>query len=108
MELPQGNGESPPLKLYLFGSTEVLVHGVPLARLRSRKGLWLLALLALRAGKPVDRDWLAGTLWPDSSQSQALAYLRQNLTELRNALGSEAARLQSPTRQTLTLTLENV
>ena len=46
-----------------------------------------------------------GTLWPDSRESQALAYLRQSLTELRHALGTEATRLQTPTRQTLALDL---
>ncbi len=101
----QSHVGSPPLTLNLFGSIEVRVHGIPLRRLHSRKGLWLLALLTLRQGKPVERDWLVGTLWPDSSQSQALAYLRQSLTELRHALGTEAVRLQSPTRQTLALDL---
>lgn len=91
--------------MHLFGSAEILVRGIPLAPLRSRKGVWLLALLTLRSGKSVQRNWLAGTLWPDSSQSQALAYLRHCLTELRHALGPEATRLQSPTRQTLALDL---
>ena len=100
------NSESPPpLAIRLMGAVEIEVHGLPLPRLRSRKGVWLLALLALRKGKPVERDWIAGTLWPDSSQSQALAYLRHCLTELRHALGTEAARLQSPTSQALALDL---
>jgi predicted ATPase/DNA-binding SARP family transcriptional activator len=91
--------------LALFGPFEVRVQGMPLPRLHSRKVTWLLALLALRQGKPVERDWLVGTLWPDSIESQALAYLRQSLTELRGALSTEAARLQSPTRHTLALDL---
>ncbi|MDR3687876.1 MAG: BTAD domain-containing putative transcriptional regulator [Fimbriimonas sp.] len=95
-----------PLSIRLFGPIEIQVQGDPLPRLRSRKGLWLLALLTLKKGQPVERNWLAGALWPDSSQSQALAYLRHCLTELRHALGPEAARLQSPTHQTLCLRLE--
>ncbi len=94
-----------PLSVQLFGSVLVKVNGTPLPPLRSRKGLWLLALLTLRKGKPVERDWLVGALWPDSSQTQGLAYLRHCLTELRHALGTEAARLQSPTRHTLALDL---
>ena len=93
----------PALTVRLLGPVEILVHGVPLPRLRSRKGIWLICLLTLRKGKPVERDCIAGTLWPDSSQSQSLAYLRHCLTELRHALGSEAVRLQSPTSQTLLL-----
>src|SRR5690242_512363 len=54
------------LVLRLFGPLTVWVKGEPLPRLRSRKGKWLLALLALRAGRQVERDWLAALLWPDS------------------------------------------
>jgi predicted ATPase/DNA-binding SARP family transcriptional activator len=65
-----------------------------LPRLRSRKGEWLLALLVLRHGGEVDRRWLAETLWPESSEAQALANLRLCLKDLRRALGSEACRLR--------------
>src|SRR5438477_4440828 len=57
--------EAFPLQLRLFGPLDVRVHGQPLPQLSSRKGRWALALLALRAGKEVDREWLAGTLWPE-------------------------------------------
>jgi len=67
--------------------------------------LWLLALLTLRQNRPVEREWLAATLWPDLDQTQAYANLRPLLTELRRALGSEAERLQSPSRRTLLLEL---
>src|SRR5437667_11981593 len=94
-----------PLTLRLFGPFEVRVNGAPLPRLRSRKGLWLLALLALRQGQAVERDWLAGLLWPENSQSDALYNLRRNLASLRRALGAEAGRLCSPTPHTLRLDL---
>jgi DNA-binding SARP family transcriptional activator len=101
---PQGGG--PPLAISLFGPFEVRLHGAALPRLRTRKGQWLLALLTLRAGKEVERAWLAGTLWPDSPETQALASLRMALTDLRGALGPEAGRLRSPTPHTLRLDLE--
>ena len=91
------------LELRLFGAFGAFVDGVPLPRLRSRKGLWLLALLALRPGRSVSREWLAQTLWPDSEPSQAFYNLRQCLTDLRHALGSEADCLLAPTPQTLSL-----
>jgi predicted ATPase/DNA-binding SARP family transcriptional activator len=94
----------PPLILCLLGRFEARLHGVPLARLHSRKGQGLLALLALRAGREAERAWLAGLLWPDSFPPQALASLRNTLANLRRALGPEAHRLRSPT--TLTLALE--
>src|SRR5262249_9388199 len=47
----------------------------------------------------------AGTLWPDSDQSQAIANLRPVLNALRSALGTEGKRLLSPDRRTLMLDL---
>jgi predicted ATPase/DNA-binding SARP family transcriptional activator len=74
-------------------------------RVPTRSSEWLLALLVLRHGRAVDRSWLAGTLWPDSTEGQALRNLRDILMHLRKALGPERDRVQSPTRDTLTLDL---
>src|SRR5438093_9945493 len=94
------------LAIHLFGPLRVIVRGAPLPRLRTRSVEWLLALLVLRQGRAVDRSWLAGTLWPESEERKALNNLRNDLVHLRKALGSESERLQSPTRDTLTLDLE--
>jgi predicted ATPase/DNA-binding SARP family transcriptional activator len=94
-----------PLVLRLFGPFQARVHGAPLPRLRSRKGHSILALLALRQGAPVQRAWIAGTLWPNSPEPKAFASLRNSLTDLRHALGPEADRLRSPTTVTLSLEL---
>ena len=93
--------------LMLFGPLRISIQGQPLPHLRSRKAQWLLALLALRHGRPVEREWLAGNLWPDADQDQAFASLRPVLSELRRALGDQAERLQSPGRHTLALDLVN-
>ncbi|MBC7806444.1 MAG: tetratricopeptide repeat protein [Akkermansiaceae bacterium] len=95
----------PGLSITLFGPLLVLVNGQPIPHLRSRKAQWVLCLLTLRYGRPVQREWLAGTLWPDIDQTQAFANLRPTLSELRKALGSEGARLQSPSRNSLLLDL---
>src|SRR5205807_183836 len=87
--------------LRLFGPLEACVAGDLLSRPRSRKEQWLLALLALRHPRPIERSRLAGTLWPESSEEQALAYLRLSLARLRKALGPEARRIVSLGRQTL-------
>lgn len=94
-----------PLEIRLFGHPDVRLHNEPLPPLRSRRGLWLLALLTLRAGREVERSWLAGTLWADSDEPQALASLRRTLTDLRQALGDQAATIQSPTPHTLRFVL---
>jgi predicted ATPase/class 3 adenylate cyclase/Tfp pilus assembly protein PilF len=99
------NPTTSPLTIQLFGPLDVQCHGAPLPRLRSRNGLWLLALLTLRHGREVERTWLAGNLWPDTPTSQGLALLRRELTDLRRALGPEAWRLCSPTPRTLRLEL---
>src|SRR5258708_4812352 len=94
---------SHPLTIHLFGPMQVLVNGRPLPPMRSRKALWLLALLTLRDERPVEREWLAGTLWPDVTQQRAAANPRVVLSELRHALGDEGRRLRSRGRHTLSL-----
>ena len=93
------------LTVTLFGPMQVAVEGHSLPRLRSRKSLWLLALLVLRQGRPVEREWLAETLWPDADLDQSLTSLRTVLSELRQALGHEGGRLLSPNRRSLCLEL---
>jgi two-component SAPR family response regulator len=93
------------LDCHPVGPFEVRLHGASLPRLRSRKVQWLLALLTLRHGADVERPWLAGLLWPEAPESQALASLRSSLTDLRRALGPEAERLHSPSLHTLSLDL---
>lgn len=96
---------NPPLLIRLFGPPEFRVNGEPLPRLKTRKGLYILALLALRHNREVERNWLAGTLWPESDELVGLTYLRQSLTDLRTALGAAADLLLSPSRKTLRLDL---
>ncbi|MCW3096470.1 MAG: hypothetical protein JWL77_2088 [Chthonomonadaceae bacterium] len=93
------------LTLTLFGPMQARVQGQLLPPMRSRKGLWLLALLTLRHDRPVEREWLAGTLWPEMDQSQSNANLRGVLSDLRRTLGSQHSRLMALGRHTLLLEL---
>jgi non-specific serine/threonine protein kinase len=95
------------LDLRLFGAFDVRVQGQPMPPLRYRKEQWLLALLVLRHGQEVSRDWLVATFWPENEESQGKFYLRKSLSNLRNALGPEAHRLQSPTLRTVRLDLSD-
>lgn len=90
-----------PLTIRLFGPMLVLVGETPMPRLRSRKALWLLALLTLRGNRPVAREWLATTLWPDVDLTAAFANLRPVMSELRRALGEHGERVQSIDRNTV-------
>lgn len=94
------------LRIELFGPMRVTVAGRPPGKMRSRKGQWLLALLTLRANREIERPWLSGTLWPESEERQALYNLRENLSELRRAMGPAADRLTSPTQHTLFFDLQ--
>src|SRR5438874_1513038 len=100
--------EAGSLRIRLFGPFQVTVSEQALPPLRSRKVPWLLALLALRAGREVERSWLAGTLWPESSEAQALVNLRSSLVLVRSALEPEGWRMRSPTPHSLSLDLAGV
>ena len=93
--------ESSQLQFWLFGRCEIHAQGRPLPPPRYRKEWWLLALLVLKHDRELSRDTLAAAFWPDSDTDRALLYLRRSLTNLRHALGPEAARLSSPTPRTL-------
>ncbi len=96
------------LDLRLFGPGGSAVDGQTLRPLRTRKGQWILALLALRHGRDVEREWLAGTLWPESDQAKAFYNLRRTLADLRDALGPAASCLVASTPHSLRLDLANV
>jgi predicted ATPase/DNA-binding SARP family transcriptional activator len=98
---PAGNA----LCLRLFGPFALCREGKPLPRVRTRQGHWLLALLVLRHGQEIERSWLAGTLWPESSAPRAYHSLRSSLADLRCCLGEDAGRLHSPTPHTLCMDL---
>ena len=94
------------LEIRLLGSLEIRVHGTVAPPPRTSKGHWLLALLALRHGQSVARSWLAGTLWPESTEERALSNLRRSLTDVRDLLGAEARRLQPEKPRGLRLDLD--
>lgn len=94
------------LQIRLLGELDIKVGGKPLPNLRGKTGFWLLGILTLQANRAVDRDFLAGTLWPESAPEQGRANLRRALTDLRQALGQAAERLTNPSQQTVSLRVE--
>jgi predicted ATPase/DNA-binding SARP family transcriptional activator len=96
--------QSPPtLSICLFGPSEITCGGHPLPPFYSRKEVWLLALLTLRHDQALDRHQLAGLLWPDSQERQALYNLRRCLKNLRQGLQQHAGRITSPTPRSVRL-----
>ena len=72
------------LRVELLGSFRVLTNGRPAVRLPGGRQQQLIALLILHArGAPVARLRCAASLWPDSTDPQALTNLRRELHHLR-------------------------
>jgi DNA-binding SARP family transcriptional activator len=74
-------------RFHLFGRPHFETSAGDSIAVRSRKGVGLLACLALADGKPVGRDQLCALLWSDRQTAQARASLRQLLVDLRRDFG---------------------
>ncbi len=74
------------LAVELLGHFELTVGGTRIEGIRTPRLESLVAYLLLHRDRPVARDQLAFTLWPDSSDAQALTNLRRELHLLRRAL----------------------
>ncbi len=74
-------------RFHLFGPPNFETSTGDSVAIRSRKGVGLLACLALAEGKPVGRDQLCALLWSDRQTAQARASLRQLLVDLRHDFG---------------------
>jgi len=79
------------LSLSLLGSFQVTLDGRPATGFKSNKERALLAYLAVEADRPHRREVLAGLLWPDWPDREALSNLRYALSNLRQAIGDRTA-----------------
>ena len=77
----------PHLQLTLLGAFQATLDGEPVAGFESNKVRALLAYLAVEADRPHPRATLAGLLWPERPDCDALANLRYALSNLRQAIG---------------------
>ena len=85
--------DSRPYSIKLLGQAQVLAAvSAELAQTGTRSTL-LLARLAMAPERGHDRKRLTELLWPDRSEQQAQASLRQTLWTLRKTLGDEDQRL---------------
>jgi len=77
--------------LRLLGSAVLDGPDGPVAgRAALRQRLALLALLAVEHPRPLSRDSLVASLWPESDTGDARHHLRDSLYLLRSALGDDA------------------
>lgn len=84
------------LTLQLLGGFHLEQAGNPLTGFATDKARALLAYLAVERTRPHRRESLAALLWPDQSDERARQSLRQALSHLKQALGSEAFLLITP------------
>jgi DNA-binding SARP family transcriptional activator len=91
-----GAGTEVPAELWVLGGFELRLAGRELdwSRLRPRARTTL-RLLALHEGRPVHRETLVETLWPDLSASAGMHSLQVAVSSLRRFLDPGAARGES-------------
>jgi DNA-binding SARP family transcriptional activator len=79
------------LTLSFLGCFQVCLDDRPVTDFKSNKVRALLAYLAVEADRPHRREALAGLLWPDRPDRDALSNLRYTLSSLRRTIGDHAA-----------------
>ena len=84
-----------------LGTFQVRHDGAPVATVRGVKVQALLAYLAIEADRPHSRSLLAGLLWPELPEPDALRNLTQTLVRLRAAFadGTDPVRADRTTMQ---------
>ena len=75
-----------PLVIRLLGGFEIEADGTPITGVKTPRLQSVLAYLLLHHTAPQSRRHVAFTIWPDSSERQALSNLRKALYHLRRAL----------------------
>ncbi len=84
------------LRMTLLGEQTLIDDRAGSVPVRSSRAVALVAFLAVHAGSPQSRQRIAGLLWPDSTDAQALTNLRRELHHLRQVLGDEASLVVTP------------
>jgi DNA-binding SARP family transcriptional activator len=88
----------PALQIQLLGDFQIVHNSEPLPAVNQVRLQSLLAYLILHRDAPQPRQRLAFLFWPDSSEAQARANLRQTLHLLRQALPDADSFLQIGTQ----------
>jgi DNA-binding SARP family transcriptional activator len=84
------------LHMSLLGEQAISDDRAGRVQARSSRVVALVAFLTVHAGSPQPRQRIAGLLWPESTDAQALTNLRRELHHLRQVLGDEASLVVTP------------
>src|SRR5215469_10366760 len=89
-------GSDGMLHMSLLGEQAIIDDRAGSVQARSSRAVALVAFLIVHAGSPQPRQRIAGLLWPESTDAQALTNLRRELHHLRQLLGDEASLVVTP------------
>ncbi|MGB7861152.1 MAG: AAA family ATPase [Acidimicrobiia bacterium] len=89
------------LRVHLFGGFLLVRHGVALPPIASRVGRSLFAYLIMHRGRPLQRDLLAGSFWPDLPEVKARRRLSQTLWQIQDVVNEGSISHISATTDTL-------
>ena len=84
------------LHVSLLGEQAITDDRAGTVQVRSSRAVALIAFLIVHAGSSQSRQRIAGLLWPDSTDAQALTNLRRELHHLRQVLGDETSLVVTP------------
>jgi len=95
-------------ELGLLGTFRLTVGDGKRIEIASKRGIALIAMLAMARDGECTRAWLQDKLWSQRQKSQSQASLRRELSNLRKCLGQYADNLLETDHQLVRLNLENV
>ena len=90
-----------PLRIHLFGGFLLERGEWALAPIASRAGRSLFAYLVIHRDRPLQRDYVAGTFWPDLPESRARRRLSHTLWQIQDVVNTDSASYLDVTTDTL-------
>ncbi len=90
-----------PLQIHLFGGFLLTRGGVSLPPIASRAGRSLFAHLVMSRDRPLQRDLLAGTFWPDLPEGRARRRLSHTLWQIQDVVNTDSVSHLDVTADTL-------
>jgi DNA-binding SARP family transcriptional activator/DNA-binding transcriptional ArsR family regulator len=94
-----------PLRIYLFGGFLLERGGIALPPIASRAGRSVFAYLVMHRGRPLQRDLLAGSFWPDLPEGRARRRLSHTLWQIQDVVSEGPVSHLAVTADTLAFDL---